>query len=61
MEVLTRYGYVMIGSIKTSKLKNDDKDRTISKVEFVLKRTEEFEKVYKTFRGINAVKRKENA
>ena len=51
----------MIGSIKTSKLKNDEKARTISKVEFVLKRTEEFEKVYKTFRGINAVKRKENA
>jgi len=40
VEVLTRYGYVMIGSVKTSKLKNDDKDRTISKVEFVLKRTE---------------------
>ena len=61
VEVLTRYGYATIGSIKTSKLKRGDEDRSISKVEIVLKRTEEFEKIYEDFESIIATKREEYA
>ena len=47
MEVLSRYGYADIGGIKTGRLENGGK--TISKVEIVLKKTSEFEKIYESF------------
>ena len=48
VEVLSRYGYVEIGGIKTSKL-NKEEGYAISKVEILLKRTSEFEKIFEDF------------
>jgi hypothetical protein len=48
VEVLSRYGYAEIGGIKTSKL--DKKDGySISKLEILLKKTPEFEKLFEDF------------
>jgi hypothetical protein len=50
VEMITRWGYATLGSIKTSKLqKRDDEDRSISKVEMILKKTPDFEKIYADF------------
>lgn len=61
VEILTRYGYATIGSIKTSKLtKGEDEDtRSISKVEVTLKRSQDFEKIYEDFEKVVAAKREE--
>jgi hypothetical protein len=50
VEMLTRWGYATLGTIKTSKLaKRDDEERSISKVEATLKKCPEFEKLYEDF------------
>jgi hypothetical protein len=48
VEVLTRYGYADIGGIRTSKLEKED-GRSISKVEILLKKTPDFEKIFEDF------------
>ena len=48
VEVLSRHGYVEIGGIKTSKL-DTEAGYSISKVEILLKKTPDFEKLFKDF------------
>jgi hypothetical protein len=62
VEVLSRYGYATIGMIKTSKLKKrDDDEKSISKVEIILKRTEGFEKVFEDFQKVLDAKKQESS
>jgi len=48
VEVLQRYGYADIGGIRTSKLEKEY-GRSISKVEILLKKTPDFEKIFDDF------------
>lgn len=58
VDVLTKYGYITIGSIKTSRLeRKDDKDKGISKLEIVVKRTPDFEKLHLDFIKLISEKR----
>lgn len=58
VEMLDRWGYATLGGIKTSKLKKrDDEDHSISKVEAVLKKNPEFEKLYEDFEKERVAKR----
>jgi hypothetical protein len=50
VDVLSKYGYVTIANIKTSRLeRKDDKEKGISKIEIVVKRTSEFEQIYQDY------------
>jgi len=53
VEVLSRYGYAEIGGIKTSKLDKED-GYSISKVEILLKKTPDFEKLFEDFEKVKS-------
>ena len=56
--MLGRWGYAAVGGIKTSKLKKrDDEDRSISKVEVVLKKNSDFEKIFEDYEKERLAKR----
>ena len=60
VEVLSRYGYVTLGMIKTSKLKKreeEERDKAISKVEISLKRTSDFDSIYEEFQKVILARR----
>lgn len=58
VEVLSRYGYAEIGGIKTSKLDKEE-GRSISKVEILLKKTPDFEKLFEDFEKLKESRRDE--
>ena len=58
VEVLSRYSYVEIGGIKTSKLDKEE-GRSISKVEILLKKTPDFEKLFEDFEKLKESRRDE--
>jgi hypothetical protein len=53
VEVLSRHGYVEIGGIKTSKL-DTEAGYSISKVEILLKKTPDFEKLFEDFEKVKS-------